>query len=95
MTIEDIKTLKELGYTAEEIVNFNGVIDKPQPAVEPAPAPAPAPQEQAQTALDATLAKLNESITKMQAANIQQSQQPPQGESVDDILASIIAPPSK
>lgn len=71
---------------------------KPAPAVQPAPAPAPQPDPEPApkpiqvSSNEALLKELKELRLAIQAGNINQSGPGPKQESVEEVLASIIAP---
>ena len=93
MELSDVIALARAGYTREEIAALN----KPTaPAPEPTPAPvAPEPAEAAPAwadALNANIAALTQRIT---ALNIGGAIPAPQPQTVDAILAEIIAPQPK
>lgn len=111
MNVSDILALAKAGFTAQQIAALSGAISSAPAAapVEPAPTPAPAIPAPAATsepaaaapaapaAPDATaeiLKQLGIISTQLTTNNIMGSNQPaPQ--SADQILATIIAPPTK
>ena len=87
MEINDILTLARAGFTAEQISRFAAIAQPVQP-VQPVQPAQPAQQE---NDFAAQLAALTAAI---HANGILGSEQPKQ-ETAEDILASIINPPSK
>ena len=93
MTIKDIVSLANAGFTAEQIAALAAA---PQPAEQPQPAAQPQPIAQPQPADDPIsklMAQVGALTAAVQASNIGTSRQP-QPQTADDILAEIIAPPS-
>lgn len=98
MTLEDITALAKAGFSAQQITKLAQLDQQRQdPAAEPAPAPAadptPAPAEQPKTFDD-----IYKAIAGMQQeihnSNIINSAQPQAPMSADDVIASIINPPT-
>lgn len=101
MTIDDVLALARAGYTRDEIAALNQPQQPQQPQQQPQqPQPQPQPQQQPQlqqtTPEWATqLVTAMDTITqRLTAINLGAGQQP-QPQSVDAILAEIIAPPMK
>ena len=88
MKIEDILTLAKAGFTADQISRLAAIPQPQPPAPPPAPNPPPPPPDQGFGAPPAAL------TPPVQANGILGSEQPKQ-ETAEDILASIINPPSK
>jgi hypothetical protein len=99
MKIEDILTLAKAGFTAEQISQLSNTAPEVQPQTPPtSPAPAPAVEEKPATppqAMDFSeiMQRLDTLTNAIQANGIANSNQP-QPSTVDDILASIINPPT-
>ena len=109
MNINDVIALSRAGFTSEQIAQM-AVAEQQQPApaadpepaapaapAQPAPAPAapaaPAPNNQA--SFDAIMAAIGGLKTQLLQQAIQNSQQPAQQrQSAEDMLASIINPPT-
>ena len=98
MTIDDVLALARAGYTRDEIAALTAPA-APAPAAPAAPAPAapaaPAPAETAPAwaeALNTSIAELTQRITAM---NLGGAIPAPQPQTVDAILAEIIAPQPK
>ena len=89
MTVNDILTLAESGFTAQQITAIIRAFQPPAPAPTPAPAPAPTPMQDPNMEILSKLGIISQQISGM---NIAGSQQPAQ-QTPDDILATIIAPP--
>lgn len=95
MTLDDILVLTRAGFTKDDIFKLTGTTAPapepiPAPTPEPAPAPAPAPVDMA-----AEFAALRDSIIEgIRGANLANTQQPAQM-TADDVLASIINPPTR
>lgn len=86
MDIKDIIALANAGFTAQQIATM--VTTAPAPAPVPAPAPAPVP-------VDPIMEQLKALTTAVQTNAIINSQLPiTQPETPEDILASIINPPT-
>lgn len=103
MKKEDIIALARAGFTVEQIAAIAQQPDSPAPVEAPAaPAPAqaaPAPVQNAPApapvpGMDDVLKKLGVLTEAIQSSAILNSSQPKE-ESADDILATIIAPPTK
>ena len=104
MELSDVIALARAGYTREEIAALNNPTAPavpapaaPAPAVPApaAPAPAPAPEEPTPAwaeALNANIAALTQRVTAMNLGGAIPAQQP---QTVDAILAEIIAPQPK
>lgn len=87
MDIKDIIALANAGFTAQQIATM-ATTPAPAPAPAPVPAPAPAP-------VDPIMEQLKALTTAVQTNAIINSQLPiTQPETPEDILASIINPPS-
>ena len=93
MEINDILTLARAGFTAEQISRFAAIAQPVQPVqpVQPAQPAQPVQPVQQENDFAAQLAALTAAI---HANGILGSEQPKQ-ETAEDILASIINPPSK
>ena len=109
MTVKDLVALANAGFSATQIAAINAAMSaeaqapaqtpppataqtpapQPAPAPTPTPAPAPAPDQTAEI-----LKQLGIISGQISAANIGNTQQPAQ-QTADDILAAIIAPPTK
>lgn len=86
MDIKDIIALANAGFTAQQIATM--ATTAPAPAPVPAPAPAPVP-------VDPIMEQLKALTTAVQTNAIINSQLPiTQPETPEDILASIINPPT-
>ena len=86
MDIKDIIALANAGFTAQQIATMATTAPAPVPA--PAPAPAPVP-------VDPIMEQLKALTTAVQTNAIINSQLPiTQPETPEDILASIINPPT-
>lgn len=86
MDIKDIIALANAGFTAQQIATMATTAPAPAPAPVPAPAPAP---------VDPIMEQLKALTTAVQTNAIINSQLPiTQPETPEDILASIINPPS-
>lgn len=106
-TLNDIITLANAGYSKSDITALLGAGQDPAPAPAPDPAPQPAPvpqqdpapapaQPDQPDAMKSVLQQLQSLTQAIQASNIMNTgRDTPQGESVDDIIASIIAPRPK
>ena len=107
MTYKDILALAHAGYSADQIGKLAMLEQMPAPAAPAAPAPAApaapapaapaapapaAPAEPAQFDYQAMMAELLGIKNAIQAVNVQNSQQPEQPMTADQILANIIAP---
>lgn len=92
-TIEQINQLVNAGYKLEEILEINN----PAPTPTPAPTPAPAPQEQGTASNGDILNAINNLASIIQNNNIRMGGFPAPVNPNDpqEILASIINPPSK
>ena len=108
MTLSDILTLSKAGFNATQIsalasigngasgVSVPAPTPAPAPALTPAPTPAPAPAPEPApepTQYDEILRQLGVINTSVQQSVLSMASQPQQ-ESVDDILATIINPPT-
>ena len=95
MTKEEILTLAGAGFTAKQIAALNALELQQDPKPEPKPEPKTEPVKPVE---DPAIQKLIEDVTGVKAAiqsgNIANSNQP-KAQSADDILASIINPPTK
>lgn len=93
MTLDDILVLTRAGFTKDDIFKLTGTTaptPEPTPAPAPEPIPAPAPVDMA-----AEFAALRDSIIEgIRGANLANTQQPAQM-TADDVLASIINPPTR
>ena len=88
MDIKDIIALANAGFTAQQIATMATTAPAPAPAPVPAPAPAPVP-------VDPIMEQLKALTTAVQTNAIINSQLPiTQPETPEDILASIINPPT-
>ena len=92
MDIKDIIALASAGFTAQQIATMATTAPAPAPAPAPVPAPAPAP---APVPVDPIMEQLKALTTAVQSNAIINSQLPiTQPETPEDILASIINPPT-
>lgn len=90
MKTEDVLALAKAGFTAAQISALAQTMSASEPVkVEPKPEPA-----QSVPGVEEVLAKLGVLTDAIQANGISASRQP-QPETTDDILAAIIAPPSR
>lgn len=93
MTLDDILVLTRAGFTKDDIFKLTGTTaptPEPAPAPTPEPTPAPAPVDMA-----AEFVALRDSIIEgIRGANLAATQQPAQM-TADDVLASIINPPTR
>lgn len=90
MDIKDIIALANAGFTAQQIATMATTAPAPAPAPAPVPAPAPAP-----VPVDPIMEQLKALTTAVQTNAIINSQLPiTQPETPEDILASIINPPT-
>ena len=88
MDIKDIIALANAGFTAQQIATMATTAPAPAPVPAPAPAPAPVP-------VDPIMEQLKALTTAVQTNAIINSQLPiTQPETPEDILASIINPPT-
>lgn len=104
MDIKDIIALANAGFTAQQIATMATTAPAPAPAPTPVPAPVPAPAPApapvpapapAPTPVDPIMEQLKALTTAVQTNAIINSQLPiTQPETPEDILASIINPPS-
>ena len=100
MDIKDIIALANAGFTAQQIATMATTAPAPAPAPTPVPAPAPAPAPvpapaPAPAPVDPIMEQLKALTTAVQTNAIINSQLPiTQPETPEDILASIINPPS-
>ena len=90
MTIDDVLALARAGYTRDEIAALTAPA-APAPAAPAAPAPAETAPAWAE-ALNTSIAELTQRITAM---NLGGAIPAPQPQTVDAILAEIIAPQPK
>lgn len=107
-TLNDIITLANAGYTKADITALLGARQDPAPAPAPAPAPQPAPvpqqdsapapaqpdQPDAMTAVLQQLQGLTQAIQTSNIAGSSMGRSVTPEQQVDDIIASIIAPPT-
>lgn len=104
MDIKDIIALANAGFTAQQIATMATTAPAPAPVPAPAPAPAPAPvpvpapapvPASAPVPVDPIMEQLKALTTAVQTNAIINSQLPiTQPETPEDILASIINPPT-
>ena len=110
MTVKDLVALANAGFSATQIAAINAAMSAeaqapaqtPPPATAQTPTPPPAPATAQTTTPPPAPADQTAEILKqlgiisgqISAANIGNTQQPAQ-QSADDILAAIIAPPTK
>lgn len=111
MNLERIYKLVDAGFTKDEIMRLMGYKPAPAPATSPAPAPAPAPDPAPapapapdpapapapDSALVDTLKQMQQTLQKMQLANIGAADNTPPRSDDDiasDFLAAIINPPT-
>lgn len=100
MDIKDIIALANAGFTAQQIATMATTAPAPTPVPAPVPAPAPAPAPvpapaPAPAPVDPIMEQLKALTTAVQTNAIINSQLPiTQPETPEDILASIINPPS-
>ena len=100
MDIKDIIALANAGFTAQQIATMATTAPAPAPAPAPVPAPAPAPAPvpapaPAPVPVDPIMEQLKALTTAVQTNAIINSQLPiTQPETPEDILASIINPPT-
>jgi len=98
MKINDIITLTQAGWTKDEIMSLVNGEDQDQtqqPDPQPEQQPAAQPEQPAQVSMDDRFAKMETKldyvINRFNYMAVQNSQQPDQpGETVDDILASVV-----
>ena len=94
MDIKDIIALANAGFTAQQIATMATTAPAPAPAQVPAPAPVPVPAP-APVPVDPIMEQLKALTTAVQTNAIINSQLPiTQPETPEDILASIINPPT-
>lgn len=88
----DILALAKAGFTLDQIVQINDVLQLPDETVEPAPAEQPAADGSAAAeAIDNANTRLQETLEKIQKANIARTEQPAtEVETTDSIIANII-----
>lgn len=96
LSVNDILTLANAGYTAEQIEGMNsGQKSDPDPNPGQQSDPEPNPGQQSDPEPNTTTEKILEELAAMrkafEAGNVRGSNQPKQ-QSVDEVLASIIAP---
>ena len=89
MTYKDILALAHAGYSADQIGKLAILEQMPTPA---APAASAAPATSATFDYEAMMAELLGIKQAIQTGNVQNSQQPEQPLTADQILANIIAP---
>lgn len=96
MDIKDIIALANAGFTAQQIATMATTAPAPAPVPAPAPAPAPVPAPApAPVPVDPIMEQLKALTTAVQTNAIINSQLPiTQPETPEDILASIINPPT-
>ena len=98
MDIKDIIALANAGFTAQQIATMATTAPAPAPVPAPAPAPAPVPvpaPAPAPVPVDPIMEQLKALTTAVQTNAIINSQLPiTQPETPEDILASIINPPT-
>ena len=102
MDIKDIIALANAGFTAQQIATMATTAPAPAPVPAPAPAPVPAPAPApvpapapAPVPVDPIMEQLKALTTAVQTNAIINSQLPiTQPETPEDILASIINPPT-
>jgi len=102
MDIKDIIALANAGFTAQQIATMATTAQAPAPVPAPAPAPVPAPAPApvpapapAPVPVDPIMEQLKALTTAVQTNAIINSQLPiTQPETPEDILASIINPPT-
>ena len=102
MDIKDIIALANAGFTAQQIATMATTAPAPAPAPAPVPVPAPAPAPApvpapapAPVPVDPIMEQLKALTTAVQTNAIINSQLPiTQPETPEDILASIINPPT-
>ena len=92
MRLDELVALTKAGFTKDDISRMTAAAQEPAPAQEPTPAPAPAQeptpaQEPAQPLTYEQLHKEMQSLALMFAGGSQ-----PKTETLDDVLANIIAP---
>ena len=103
MNYTDIIALARAGFTAQQIAQMAQVepvyqptpapVPQPEPAPVPQPEPAPVPQPDQLTAILAEMQTLKQTV---QAQNRQNAELiPPTPQTAQDILTSIIKPPTK
>lgn len=88
--INDMAALARAGFTKDEILKLVGTVDAKKPADTVKPEPQPA-AETADKPVDPVLAAIEKLTGQIQQMNINSSEQPKE-DSVEDILASILAP---
>lgn len=98
MDIKDIIALANAGFTAQQIATMATTAPAPAPVPAPVPAPAPVPvpaPAPAPVPVDPIMEQLKALTTAVQTNAIINSQLPiTQPETPEDILASIINPPT-
>ena len=98
MDIKDIIALANAGFTAQQIATMATTAPAPAPVPAPAPAPVPVPAPApapAPVPVDPIMEQLKALTTAVQTNAIINSQLPiTQPETPEDILASIINPPT-
>lgn len=103
MNASDILALSKAGYNSQQIAVLAQEMEKEQPAdpkpadpkpADPKPAdPKPADPKPADDKMQTLMDKLDSLTTAIQQGNINNSRQPGQQMTADDVLASIIRPP--
>ena len=91
MNINDIVLLAKAGFNANQIAQMNQM--QTQPQAQPQIQPQIQPQAQS-NAIDALMAQVSKLTSTVQAGALYNTVMPKQ-ETADDILASIINPPTK
>ena len=102
MTLAEVKSLLDAGFTKAEIMAFEGAPaaaadNTPDPALDPAPDPAPAPAPVQNPALDQLNANISKLIRTIQSSNLANNSidkpgTPDLNTQVDTIMESIIRP---
>lgn len=93
MTNQDILTLANAGFTAQQIAALNQVTPVAMPVEQQIQQPAPHMQQQIQQPLDAMSQQIAALTQAVQAGAIAGTSQP-KVQTTDEILAEIINPPS-
>lgn len=101
MTVEQIASLLGAGFNVDQIKQIGAIADQPEPTLEPKPEPEPEPKPEPKqdekppiNIIDIVSQTVTATVAQLQKANILLSNQP-KTDTVDDVLASIIAPPRK
>ena len=92
MTYKDILALAHAGYSADQIGKLAMLEQMPTPAAPATPVAPAAPAAPAPFDYQAMMAELLGIKNAIQTVNVQNSQQPEQPMTADQILANIIAP---